>query len=178
MNARNMAFVACRLFAVYLFVIYVLNFTLQAVGVFAMRNSYPELNDVAYLGLIFAPIFSALIAAVLWFGAGWISSGVSRALPEEGNAKGIDLVQWKALIIAAIGVLFILKGTDSINQVLKLLIVQAPSPEDRFLPFLAGSSMIYILMGIALIAGLGTIAGGFKALQSWLTKPAFTGEDQ
>jgi len=177
MNARIAAFVACRLFAVYLFVMYVLNFTLLAVGAFVASQAYPDLMSVTYSGLTFAPIFSALIAAVLWFGAGWISSRVSQVLPEEGAGR-MDFVQWKALIIAAIGVLFVLKGTELFSQAIKLLTHQESPQENSFLPFVVGSGGVYILVGIALIAGLRTIAGGFKALQSWLTKPAFGGEDQ
>jgi hypothetical protein len=53
-----------------------------------------------------------------------------------------------------------------------------PSPEDAFLPLIAGSGLVYAIVGIALIAGPRVIINGFKALQSWLTKPAFTEEGQ
>jgi len=174
MNARIIAFIACRLFAVYLFVMYVLNFTLMAVFAFVTGQSEAGLT---YGGVFFAPVFSAMIAAVLWFGAGWISNRVAGSLPEAGS-EGISLVQWRAMVVAAIGVLFVMKGADLCNEALKILVPQAPSPESTFLPLLAISSVVYALVGIALIAGPRLIIEGFKGVQSWLTKPAFTREDQ
>jgi hypothetical protein len=177
MNARIVAFVASRLFAVYLFVMYVLNLTLIAVGAFVAGQAYPDVQGLAYAGLSFAPIFSALIAAVLWFGADWIASRVVKSLP-EGNLETISVDHWKAMSIAAIGVLFALKGTDLFNQALKVFAHSSPSSEDAFLPLVIGSGLIYVLVGIALIAGPRVIIDSFKALQSWLTKPAFTEEDK
>jgi hypothetical protein len=177
MNARIVAFIASRLFAVYLFVMYVLNFTLVAVGAFVAGQAYPDIQGLAYAGLSFAPIFSALIAGVLWFGAGWISSRVADSLP-EGGVEELSFAQWKVIIIAAIGVLFVLKGTDLLSQTLKLFTHQVSSRENAFLPLVAGSGLVYALIGIALIVGPRAIIDSFKALQSWLTKPAFPGEDQ
>ncbi len=177
MNARITAFIAIRLFAVYLFVMYVLNFTLVAIAAFVAGEAYPDIQGLAYAGLSFAPIFSALIAAVLWFGAGWISSRVADSLP-EGGIEEMSFAQWKAIIISAIGVLFVLKGTDLLSQTLKFFTHQASSRENAFLPLVAGSGLVYVLVGIALITGPRTIIDSFKALQSWLTKPAFPGEDQ
>lgn len=177
MNARIVAFVASRLFAIYLFVTYVLNFTLSAVIAFLADQASSDLQGLAYRGLSFATIFSALIAAVLWFGAGWISNRVVKSLP-DGSLEAISIDQWKAIIIAAIGALFVLKGTDLFSQALKSIGHQAPSPGDEFLPLVIGSGLVYLFVGIALIAGPRAIIGGFRAFQSWWTKPAFTEEDR
>jgi hypothetical protein len=177
MNARIVAFVASRLFAVYLFVMYVLNFTLQGVAFFVSRQTEPDLQGWTYFGISFTPIFSALIAAVLWFGAGWISSRVARSLPEPTAEKmGVD--QWKALVVAAIGALFVLQGAGVLNQALKMLSGPDMLRNDKLLPFIAGSGVIYILAGIALIAWSHSIVSRVKALWSWFGKPAFHEEDQ
>ena len=174
MNARVIAFIACRLFAVYLFVMYVLNFTLMAVFAFVTGQAESELT---YGGAFFAPVFSAMIAAVLWFGAGWISNRAAGSLP-EADIEGISLAQWRAMVVAAIGVLLVMKGADLCSEAIKLWVRQAPSPESALLSLLAVSGVVYALAGIALIAGPRLMIEGFKGLRSWLTKPVFTGDDQ
>lgn len=177
MNAHIVAFVASRLFAVYLFVMYVLNFTLQGVAFFVSRQTEPDLQGWTYFGMSFAPVFSALIAAVLWFGADWISSRVVSSLP-EGNLETISIDHWKALVVAAIGALFTLQGAGVLNHALKMLSGPAMLRNDKLLPFIAGSGVIYILAGIALIAWSHSIVSRVKALWSWFGKPAFHEEDQ
>lgn len=171
MNARTVAFIASRLLALYLFVMYVLNFTAQGVAIFVSRQIEPDQRSWAYFGMSFTPIVSALLAAVLWFGAGWISSRVVKSLP-QANAEAVDIDQWKTLVVAAIGALFVLRGAGVFSQSLRMLL-----RDNTLSPFIIGSSVCYVLAGIALIAWSRSVISGVKAVWSWFAKPAFTGEE-
>jgi hypothetical protein len=110
MNARVAAFVSSRLFAIHVLISYVLNHALLLIG------SLIDHTILTYAGsLVFGAVFSTILMLALWFGAGWIADRVIAHLPDD-NGDGLNIDQWNALIVAAIGPLFILTGINILRR--------------------------------------------------------------
>ena len=176
MNARIVAFVASRLFAIYLMLVYVLNYTLLLLVSLIAAQTEIGKNTMAYASsLTFAAIFSALIATAFWFGAGWIANKLASTSPDIEDGEGLNIEQWKGLVVAAIGALFILTASKFFSQTLNL-IFRHDQDFEGLVPFTLISGGLYAIAGVSLLAWSRSIAGGLKALLSWFAKPAF-GED-
>ena len=177
MNARIVAFIASRLFAVYLMLVYVLNYALVLIVSLIADQTEVGKNTMAYAGsLTFAAIFSALIAAAFWFGAGWIAGRMVSASPEI-DGEGLNIDQWKGLVVAGIGALFILTAAKFFSQTLNLMARHDPD-FSSILPFTLISGVLYAVAGVSLIAWSRSIVGGLKALITWFAKPAFGESDR
>jgi hypothetical protein len=177
MNARIVAFIASRLFAIYLLLVYVLNYALVLIVSLISAQAEIGKNTLAYAGsLTFAAIFSGLIAAAFWFGAGWIADRIVSASPAVDD-EGLNIDQWKRLVVAAIGALFILTAAKFFSQTLNLLVRHDPDFGSLSL-FTLISGGLYAVAGISLIAWSRSIAGGLKALITWFAKPAFGENDR
>jgi len=163
MNARITAFVASRLFAIHVLISYVLNYALLLIGSFIDHDILTHAGS-----LIFGAAFSAILALVLWFGAGWVANRIVTHLP-NGDGDGLNIDQWKALVVAAIGALFILVGVNILSRAFD---------EGSILNYAVVSGGFYTITGFTLIAWSGFIVGGLKALLSWFARPAFDRDDQ
>lgn len=110
MSPRDLAYVGCRLLAVYVFLQVVQAqitnafFYLQALAASEDTGFVQNGDFDIYFGAALTNLF---VAVALWFAAGWLSGKVAKA-PAEPHGKGVET--WSpqnavAVIVIAVGIL-------------------------------------------------------------------------
>lgn len=141
MTAHQLAFVACRLFAVYWVLSYVLS---QGGLIFVALEQAPDAVPML-ISLAIAQLVSLSMAAGFWFAASPLSRGVTRNLPDI-KANMPDDRQWQALILMALGAYGLFRSVLVVPDL--ILRTQQGTP-----PAVAGGALalLIIVSGILLL---------------------------
>lgn len=176
MNARIITFIISRLFALYLLIMYVLNFAVQFATAVVLRHTIGAESMWEYVGSTgLATSLYAFAAAILWFGASWLSRSIAKPFPEK-FAGDMSFGHWQALVIVAVGWYAILMALGVFGDIFK---IAGPyqSDSDTLTP-LWKESALYMAVGILLIVLPRKIVSGLNALRAWGNKPFIAREDQ
>lgn len=173
MNARIVAFVASRLFAVYLLVTYGLSMTVQAVGTFLLGQG----GGIAYAGasVIITSLY-VLAAAGLWTGASWIARHVSKPFPEKLEAD-MSYEHWQSFVFLAVGLFALFMTCQVFAQLLKAMAVDGFSYDESAASTIKGG-LIYLLFALVLLLLPQTLVRGLNALRAWGNKPIIEADEE
>ncbi|HVZ29458.1 MAG TPA: hypothetical protein VG839_03625 [Asticcacaulis sp.] len=176
MNARIVAFVACRLFAVYLLIMYGVSFVIQLV--IASLAPRPE-DSEGVIGqyILTAGVATALymlLAFGLWTGASWISRTVSAPVPEKFEDKPAG-DRWQAVALSAVGWLTLMLAAGQSGRLISAFIQTDGS---------TGLSPNVVQCLVLLTLGGGftlfsrSVVRGLERFRAWGRKPLIAAEDQ
>jgi hypothetical protein len=173
LNARIIAFVMCRLFAVYLVVAHGINAVLQFLIVMLAPHQEGLEAPVWHYAVLagVTTVLHMLLAAVLWNGASWISRTVSAPMPEKVEDKPAG-DGWQAVVVFAVGWLTVLSGVAYLVNGARALMEQGGLFQYLML------AVIFLGIGGALIMFPGAIVSGLERFRAWGGKPLIEAEDQ
>jgi len=169
LSIRDIAFVGCRLLALYFLYLAVAG---VPQGLFALSSAFgegrPQGVELFYepsLWLVLAlPILHLAMVLLLWFGARWLSSEVAAGAPEETSA-------WSPQSLLSVGVVLLglVLLSFALPQVVFYLLFFAYGAEyaDFFKFNALVSKAVQTLIGLGLIIGSGRIAGTIARLRRW-----------
>jgi len=168
-SARDIAFILCRLLALYFVYVAVLSIPQ---GLFALSSAFgagrPQGVELFYqpsLWLVLAsPILSLAMVVLLWFGAGWLSRGVAKGAPEDKSV-------WSPEALLSVGV--VLLGLVLLSFALPravfylLFLANVAGGDNSFQLASLVSAVVSGLVGIGLILGSLGIADFLARLRRW-----------
>jgi hypothetical protein len=169
MSPRDLAFVGCRMLAVYF-----LYGGVQGIphGLYALSSAFGaggaqvgRLFQEPALWLSFAsPILSLAMVLVLWFGASWLSREVAEGTPKTTST-------WSSQTLLSVGVVLLglLLASFALPQIaiLLLFIDDAAGPTESYqLRSLVGFGLQFII-GVGLVFGAAHIANAVARLRRW-----------
>lgn len=176
MNARIIAFVACRLFAVYLFIMYGANAVLQLL-IIALAphqdNEAPIWHYAITAGA--AASLYMVFAFGLWTGASLISRAISAPVPEKFEDKPAGS-HWQAVVVSVIGWLSLLLALGYASHAIDTL--TRPDRSYIDLPHLVLPGLVYLVLGGSLTLFPASLVRGLEGLRAWGRKPLIEAEDQ
>jgi hypothetical protein len=168
-SARDIAFVGCRLLALYFlyFALTSLPHSFWAVSsAFDARGAQAEAFFYeAALWLSFAsPILNLVMVLVLWFGAGWLSKEVAEGAPEATST-------WSPQSLLSVGVVLLglVLVSFALPQIVWHLLYLADDAEREnvFRIFELASAILRFVIGIGLILGADYLAKTITYLRRW-----------
>ncbi len=174
MNARIIAFVGCRLLALYLLLNYALVALVKLIQTIAPVAGGGSSLDFAINALIFVIFLGAGLG--IWLRAGWISDRLVGSRPEIGKPyPGVE--GWQALGVALVGGLFLMAGVKYIGAWLAMITKDSLTAAQVQPQIIMVCSGFNLAIGILLLTYARNIVEGLKALRSWGNKP-FVSEDE
>ncbi len=173
MNARTIAFVACRLFAGYLLLTNVLGFLAQTV-ILTITGNLQSVTAFAVLTVLYA-----VAAVILWVGAGWIADRLPGSFSETKDTQ-LNISHWALFCVSGVGALFIFAGTRSIGGLLKTRFSASYNQMDvsGFFPYLVIYALLLLVAGLFMLSSARVIVRKLSELQSWAAKPLISEDDQ
>jgi hypothetical protein len=170
MSAHIIAFVVCRLFAVYLLVRHGLNF----IGLVVALAHGPR-DETNNPGIFFAgPLIYALymmVALFLWFRADWIADRVAKPIPEP-LTEDMRFERWQALLITAVGFLALFPATQLFRQSWSLGHDKGYElTSGGFEPLSLAAALVYLVVAVLFICCARKIVSGMNAFRDWASKP-------
>ena len=159
-NAKDMAFVGCRLFALY--VLY------QAIHRIGFSAAYLDKAIKTGLGLnlaeptILALIIDIVLFLFLWFGAMRIARGVSSGLDDTREGNSLSRKELLATAVAICGVFVLVIAVPSAAGVLTTFLFTGRAESFQLLHIIP-----LLMMGLACIFGASFFASLVMKARSW-----------
>ncbi|WP_193367263.1 hypothetical protein [Pelagibius marinus] len=169
MSPRNLAFVGCRLLAIYVLLSVIqaqtsnLFFYLQSLNI-SESWGLVRTNEFEFDPFFQSALLNLVIALILWFRAGWFAAKVARGTPEPQEEKPATWSPQNALsvVVVATGLWVLILLVPSLTSVLQDLIQ-------------SGRVVSTSLISLVLMVGLGAvcifsprgIAGAITRLRGW-----------
>jgi hypothetical protein len=173
MSPRDLAFIGCRLLALYF--VYIALMSIPQ-GLFALSSifgaggprgvdQFYELSYEASLWRVLAhPILSLAMVLVLWFGAGWLSREVADGAPDA-------TASWSPRSLLSVGVVLLglVLVSFALPKIVLYLLYLADGAADArtFQTSYLASEVVQALIGFGLILGSERIAAMIADLRRW-----------
>ena len=159
MNAGSVAFIACRLLALYVAFNYGLG-TLCALIV--------NLAATAWMAATTQAVILAIVlgtGAIFWTRAADCANWLTRPLPPKSDSAGWTAADWQTMAVVWVGGLFALTGLHYLWLLLQIRIDHADEPEPAL--FMLLHVLFYIAVGAALITAARPLVSALRRLRKW-----------
>lgn len=172
MSRQDLAFVACRLFALYWF-ISALGFTYALVGFLTAWGSDASglgagSYDASFLYVQSLPFFIYLaMACVLWVWAEKIAALIAPAADTAKRSAGLSFVEGQAIAFAAVGLFILCTALPDVGGVLYDFHVKSQRVTGLTIPFDTKANIVQLSLQIALGLLLLFGARGLSGLVLW-----------
>lgn len=168
LSARDLAFVACRLLALY-FLVNVISTLPYSLGSLAsaFASGQPQDTPLFYQAsrwlMLASPIVTLAMVVVLWFGAGWLAREVAEGTP-GGTTSDWSPRSLLAVGVALLGLTIVAFALPTV--VLYLVYLADGAAEDRWFASLVDLAA-RCLIGAGLILGAQRISETIARLRRW-----------
>jgi hypothetical protein len=175
MSAQTIAFLACRLLAVFILVTQGIKFMIEAIAVQVFTP--PADSRMWMASAILIPIY-CVVFSILWFGAGPVSQRIARNDSRDVDPK-MTLDQWQALVVSALGCVCLLFAVRALGALAQAHVYNTIN--------MGGSHRVapeMVLIGIQSAAGIiflglpHNIVSGLNALRAWIAHPLIKTDHQ
>ena len=168
-SARDIAFIGCRLLALYLLFSSMLGIAFSTRFFFMNQGmSSWSLGDRVMESAFYAVPLACLIAlfAVLWWGAGWSAAKATADMPAASvsSAESWSRHTVLAMMVTAVG-LWALVGHLPIVVSYSMIFAWIDSPARDSTGFIA--ELLIVGLGLVCVLGPGRIAGTIGRLRRW-----------
>jgi hypothetical protein len=168
MNAGSVAFIACRLLALYVIVNY---------GLGTVCALIADLAATAWRGAAAQTVVLAIAlgaALILWTRAANLANGLTRPLPPTVDSANWTAADWQTMAVVCVGGLFALTGLHYLWLLLQIRISHSDEPESALFALL--HVLFYIAIGVILVSAARPFVSALRQLRQWGVEPIYKDE--
>ena len=168
MNAEIVAFIACRLLALYVAFNYGLG-TLCALIV--------NLAATAWMAATTQAVILAIVlgtGAIFWTRAADCANWLTRPLPPKSDSAGWTAADWQTMAVVCDGGLFALTGLHYLGLLLQVWISHTDEPGSAL--FALVHVLFYIAIGVILVSAARPLVSALRRLRQWGVEPIYKDE--